>query len=91
MLEYLRRYPLGVNTKPWSGDNDSDHHELFVQGMTCGHCATSLDAEVSAVPGVSAVTVDLASGAVEVRGDKVSDEAAQVAIEAAGYELAGGR
>jgi len=37
-----------------------------VTGMTCDHCRAHVVEEVSAVPGVEAVEVDLASGAMAV-------------------------
>ncbi len=33
-----------------------------VQGMTCSHCVAAVTEEVSAIPGVTAVEVDLESG-----------------------------
>jgi copper ion binding protein len=61
-----------------------------VVGMTCGHCVNSVTEEVSAVPGVSAVDVDLESGGLTVSSDAPVDEAAvRAAVEEAGYSLAG--
>ncbi|RBY91128.1 heavy-metal-associated domain-containing protein [Blastococcus sp. TF02A-30] len=61
-----------------------------VVGMTCGHCVSSVTEEVSAVPGVSAVDVDLASGGLTVTSDAPVDEAAvRAAVEEAGYSVAG--
>jgi copper chaperone len=61
-----------------------------VTGMTCGHCATSVTEEVSQVPGVTAVEVDLASGGLTVTSEAPVDEAAvRAAVEEAGYEVAG--
>ena len=61
-----------------------------VVGMTCGHCVTSVTEEVSAVPGVSTVDVDLESGGLTVSSDAPVDEAAvRAAVEEAGYSLAG--
>jgi copper ion binding protein len=61
-----------------------------VTGMTCGHCVSAVTEEVSQVPGVSAVDVDLASGGLTVTGDAAVDEAAvRAAVEEAGYEVAG--
>ena len=34
-----------------------------VSGMTCGHCVSSVTEEVTNIPGVTDVQVDLASGA----------------------------
>ena len=58
-----------------------------VTGMTCAHCALSVQEEVSDVAGVDAVDVDLASGRVSVSGGDFSDEAVRDAVGEAGYEL----
>jgi copper chaperone len=61
-----------------------------VTGMTCGHCVASVTEEVSQVPGVTAVDVDLASGGLTVTSEAPVDEAAvRAAVEEAGYEVAG--
>jgi copper ion binding protein len=59
-----------------------------VTGMTCGHCVNAVTEEVSRLPGVSDVRVDLASGAAEVTSDAPLDrEAVRAAVEEAGYQL----
>jgi copper chaperone CopZ len=55
--------------------------------MTCGHCVAAVTREVSAVPGVTEVSVDLASGLVSVSG-AADDAAVRAAIDEAGYEVA---
>ena len=61
-----------------------------VVGMTCGHCVNAVTEEVSQVPGVTAVDVDLASGGLTVTSDApVDDSAVRAAVEEAGYEVAG--
>jgi copper chaperone len=61
-----------------------------VVGMTCGHCVDAVTEEVSAVPGVTAVDVDLASGGLTVSSTApVDDGAVRAAVEEAGYEVAG--
>ena len=60
-----------------------------VVGMTCGHCVNAVTEEVSAVPGVTAVEVDLESGALTVTSDRpVDDDAIAAAVDEAGYALA---
>ena len=59
-----------------------------VTGMTCDHCVLSVTEEVSEVPGVDGVSVDLASGRLEVSGDGFGDDAVKAAVEEAGYEVA---
>jgi copper chaperone len=61
-----------------------------VSGMTCGHCVSAVTEEVTAVPGVTGVDVDLASGRLTVTIDAPVDESAvRAAVDEAGYELAG--
>ena len=61
-----------------------------VQGMTCGHCVSSVTEEVSELPGVTDVSVDLDSGRVTVSADQpVGEEKVRAAVEEAGYSLAG--
>jgi copper chaperone len=57
-----------------------------VAGMTCEHCVRSVTEEVSEVPGVTAVEVDLAGGRMTVRGE-ADDAAVRAAVAEAGYEV----
>jgi copper ion binding protein len=60
-----------------------------VTGMTCSHCVQAVTSEVSELPGVSAVEVDLASGAVTVTSAApLADGDVRAAVDEAGYELA---
>ena len=60
-----------------------------VVGMTCGHCVSAVTEEVTQVPGVTGVEVDLASGGLTVTSEApVADDAVRTAVEEAGYEVA---
>lgn len=60
-----------------------------VVGMTCGHCVSSVSAEVGRIDGVTSIDVDLASGAVTVASGKPLDrDTVRAAVEEAGYQLA---
>ncbi|MFC5175149.1 heavy-metal-associated domain-containing protein [Nocardioides taihuensis] len=60
-----------------------------VVGMTCSHCAMSVTEEITAIPGVENVDVDLASGQVTVSsGSDLDRSQVQEAVEEAGYQLA---
>ena len=60
-----------------------------VTGMTCGHCVASVTEEVTELPGVSDVVVDLSSGSLTVTSEAPLDEAAvRAAVAEAGYQLA---
>ncbi len=58
-----------------------------VPGITCGHCRSAIEGEVSGVAGVDAVEVDIATKQVVVTGS-ASDSAVRAAIVEAGYEAA---
>ncbi|MEO3764411.1 heavy-metal-associated domain-containing protein [Streptomyces sp. B8F3] len=61
-----------------------------VSGMTCAHCEASVTKEISALPGVTSVKADAASGTVSVQAGTALDEAkVRGAVEEAGYELVG--
>ncbi|SDM17573.1 heavy-metal-associated domain-containing protein [Nonomuraea jiangxiensis] len=61
-----------------------------VNGMTCGHCVSSVKEEVSEVAGVTSVEVDLATGLLTVGSDAPVDaELISAAVKEAGYELVG--
>ncbi|SDM20499.1 Copper chaperone CopZ [Geodermatophilus siccatus] len=60
-----------------------------VVGMTCSHCVDAVTEEVSAVPGVATVDVDLTSGGLTVTStEPVDDDAVRAAVEEAGYSVA---
>jgi copper chaperone CopZ len=60
-----------------------------VTGMTCEHCVQAVTGELSALPGVESVDVDLSSGAVTVASAAPLAEAdVRAAVDEAGYELA---
>jgi copper chaperone CopZ len=62
---------------------------ITVTGMTCEHCEKAVRAEISAIPGVSQVDVDVASGEVRIRAEPAPERAdLQAAVEEAGYQLA---
>lgn len=61
-----------------------------VEGMTCGHCARSVEQEVSGLAGVEAATVDLSAATVTVESsDEIPESRLAVAVGDAGYALAG--
>jgi copper chaperone CopZ len=72
--------------------NPTDRFEgsetFTVSGMTCSHCERAVTTEISAIDGVSGVSVDLTSGTVTVHADHPVDRAAvAAAVDEAGYTL----
>jgi copper chaperone CopZ len=61
---------------------------IKVLGMTCGHCVSAVTMELSLLPTVTEVSVDLESGQVTISSDSVLEQAQlATAIDEAGYEL----
>jgi copper chaperone len=64
-----------------------------VSGIHCDHCARAITEEVSQVPGVATVDVDVPGRSVVVHGEAIEETAVHGAIVEAGYEpelVAGG-
>jgi copper chaperone CopZ len=60
-----------------------------VNGMTCGHCISAVTEELSRLPGVHDVRVELPTGTVTVTSDgPLPIDEIRVAVDEAGYELA---
>jgi len=61
-------------------------YSFRISGMTCGHCATSVEAALHAVTGVRAATVSYADASARVEADDTVDIAALItAIAVKGY------
>ncbi|GAA0316607.1 MULTISPECIES: copper chaperone CopZ [Oceanobacillus] len=63
---------------------------LNVQGMSCGHCISSIEGSVGELNGVESVKVHLQDGKVDITfdGDKVDLKDIKEAIEDQGYDVA---
>ena len=59
-----------------------------VTGMTCGCCASSVTEQVTAIEGVTNVSVDVPTGSVTVTSDQeIRADDVRAAVEEAGYQL----
>ena len=56
--------------------------------MSCNHCVQHVGDALRALPGVTAVAVDLAGAAATVTHDDVAPARLIAAVESAGYEAA---
>jgi copper chaperone CopZ len=60
----------------------------LVTGMTCGHCVQAVTDELSRLPGVREVRVDLGTGEVTVASEaRLGTGDVRGAIDEAGYQL----
>ncbi len=59
-----------------------------VSGMVCGHCVALVKQEVSAIPGVTRVDVDLSTRLVTVdSAGPLDKDLVRAAVKEAGYQL----
>jgi len=65
--------------------------DYLVSGMTCEHCVTAVRDEISQIPGVGHVEVDLVPGAVSTvkvsSDEELPEDRVRAAVDEAGYEL----
>jgi len=62
---------------------------VTVKGMSCNHCKSAVTKAIAALPGITDVTVDLAAGKAEWRGDESREamQAVKKAVEEVGFEV----
>ena len=60
---------------------------IHIEGMNCGHCKASVERALSAVPGVTDVSVDLAAKTATVHTDSASNDALTAAVTGAGFTV----
>lgn len=64
-----------------------------VTGMTCGHCVAAVTQELSGLPGVTEVAIDLVPEGLSTvtvsSAGPLAGDAVRAAVDEAGYELAG--
>ena len=75
----------GVTALP--GSKIKETITLTVKGMTCSHCAESVQQALLGAPGVGTVEIDITSGKVVVGGSKLDLDRMRRAIEGAGFKL----
>ena len=58
-----------------------------VPAISCGHCKSAIEGEVTPLDGVESAIVDIDARTLTVTGD-VSEDAVRAAVDEAGYEVA---
>lgn len=62
--------------------------KLFIEGMSCGHCAARIEKALGQLEGVSTVKVNLAGKFAELETARdLNPEAVTQALDGAGYQL----
>ncbi len=60
-----------------------------VSGMTCNHCKANVQNNIASIAGIESIDVDLATGHVLLKGDKIDLSAVKGAVEGIGYGYEG--
>jgi copper chaperone len=62
--------------------------KIYIEGMSCGHCAAHVEQALKEVCGVKTVKVDLAAKLASVElAHEVDDEKLKAAVDEAGFEV----
>jgi len=62
--------------------------KVFIEGMSCGHCAARIEKSLGTLEGVSSVKVNLAGKFAEIETAKeLDDKTVLAAIDSAGYQF----
>lgn len=82
---------LTITARPTDAPATASSVTLQVDGMTCGHCVSSVTEELTEVPGVSGVEVALVAGGTSTvtvtTTAPVESSDLEAAVAEAGYEL----
>ncbi|MCM1491151.1 MAG: permease [Muribaculum sp.] len=81
----ILKFKTKTNNK--SKENTIMDQTFVVKGMSCGHCKAMVEKNLSKLPGVESVEVDLASGKTSIKGH-VEEKAVREVIEDLGFSLA---
>lgn len=60
---------------------------ISIEGMHCGHCTGAVEKALSALAGVTSVTVSLEAKNAVVKGEVLSDAALKEAVEDTGFDV----
>jgi len=62
--------------------------KVFIEGMSCGHCAARIEKSLGKIDGVATVKVNLAGKFAEIDTAKeLDDKVVTEAIDSAGYQF----
>lgn len=60
---------------------------IKVEGMSCGHCESSVKERLLEIDGIEEVEVNLETKEVEIKGKKIEDDVIKMAIDEIGFEV----
>jgi len=86
---FLQKYLSGKKIEESKIDNQMAEKTVKVSGMTCNHCKTNVQNNLSSIEGIENIDIDLDSGKVKMTGDDIDLSAVKSKVESIGYEYGG--
>ena len=86
---FLQKYLTGKKIEESKIDNQMAEKTVKVSGMTCNHCKTNVQNNLSSIEGIENIDIDLDSGKVKMTGDDIDLSAVKSKVESIGYEYGG--
>lgn len=84
----LHKYQKPAKIKAKKAKEKKLTQKIYIEGMFCGHCAARIEKALTALEGVSKVTINLTGKLATVETDKALDEASvKTAVDNAGYQV----
>ena len=81
--------PTPEKKRPISTSATMDEKVIKVNGMTCNHCAMSVQKNLGALEGIETIDVDLQGARVKITGSAIDLGQVKEKVESIGYEYAG--
>jgi len=86
---YVQKYFAGRKIEESKTEDNMAEKTIKVNGMTCNHCKSNVENNLSAIPGIENIEIDLESGKVKMTGDDIDLSAVKNKVESIGYEYNG--
>jgi uncharacterized membrane protein YraQ (UPF0718 family)/copper chaperone CopZ len=87
---YIQKYLIKNDMSDQNHKNTFDPaniRTIYVEGMTCNHCRANVENSVKSGKGVESVSVDLATGKVDISGAEIDLAEIRKGIESIGYTV----
>lgn len=76
-----------ATAKTLNGENSMDRLTMKIDGMTCGHCVSTVDKALRKVDGVTVEKVDIGSATVSFNPSEVSEARIAESVSDQGYAV----
>lgn len=86
----LNGYRIKYIPKSLNLENMNENEKIFaVNGMTCNHCKSSVETNLSKLENIDFVEVDLANKAVHVKGNQINNSTIEDTLQNLGFDYQG--